>query len=136
MQEKLLCPGRGTGGGRHDSEFAIEGLVHGELGLGVGGGLRLCRGGLLSLAASMARMISKNSNAITTSMISAVPIQLRLVSSPLQQGRGAGLAEQGAAEVGARLVKSGEGAVDEQAAGERGPLPQPVDVDPLHRGGG
>ncbi len=27
MQEKLLCPCRGTGGGRHSSEFAVEGLV-------------------------------------------------------------------------------------------------------------
>jgi hypothetical protein len=24
MQEKLLCPGRETGGGRHGSEFAVE----------------------------------------------------------------------------------------------------------------
>ena len=27
MQEKLLCPCRGTGGGRHGSEFAVEGLM-------------------------------------------------------------------------------------------------------------
>jgi hypothetical protein len=24
MQEKLFCPCRGTGGGRHGSEFAVE----------------------------------------------------------------------------------------------------------------
>ena len=27
MQEKLLCPCRERGGDRHDSEFAVEGLV-------------------------------------------------------------------------------------------------------------
>jgi len=88
------------------------------------------------LVASLARMIWNTTNAITTPMFMAVPILLPLVSSPPQQGGGAGLAEQGAAEVGTCLVESGEGAVDEQAAGERGPLPQTVDVDPLHRGGG
>jgi hypothetical protein len=38
MQEKLLCPCRGTGGGRHGSEFAVEGLVQ-------EGALRLLQGG-------------------------------------------------------------------------------------------